>query len=121
MLTEQISMKTPAGTTLQLDNDLYDDGYLHIEYNKYYAVCDNRPLYHLTRKELLILFCLARAAGRPVAGLEIWIEVWGEVEYKIKTLRVYIANLRRKLAPHGLTVTSTTSAEYCLARTVADR
>jgi DNA-binding response OmpR family regulator len=107
-------MTTPASHSPRPDADIYDDGYLHIEYSRYYVVCGGQPLYQLARKELLILFCLARAAGRPVAGFEIWAEVWRNKKYDIKTLRVYITNLRRKLSPYSLMIVNQVNVGYSL-------
>src|SRR5438093_10089469 len=111
MLSGRISTGTLARVA-HPDADFYDDGYLYIEYDKYYVVCNNRHLYHLGRKQMLVLFRLARAGGRPVARLKIWADVWGNEEYKAQTLRVCIAKLRRKLAPYGLIIISPVSSEY---------
>jgi NAD(P)-dependent dehydrogenase (short-subunit alcohol dehydrogenase family) len=74
MLSGQISTGTLARATYP-DADVYDDGYLYIEYDKFYVACNNRPLYHLGRMQMLVLFRLAHAGGRPVARLKIWADV----------------------------------------------
>jgi DNA-binding response OmpR family regulator len=107
-------------TPAQPSADVYDDGHLYIEYNNFYIACNNRPLYHLGLKQMMILFRLARAGGRPVSRAKIWADVWGNEEYKAQTLRVCIAKLRRKLAPYGLTIIAPVSSEYCLARAASD-
>jgi DNA-binding response OmpR family regulator len=119
MLSGQISTGTLARAPYS-DADVYNDGYLYIEYDKFYVACNNRPLYHLGRMQMLVLFRLARAGGRPVARHKIWADVWGNEEYKAQTLRVCIAILRRKLAPYGLIIISPTRSEYCLARAASD-
>ena len=82
---------------------------------------DNRPLYHLGRKQMEVLFCLARAGGRPVARFKVWADVWRNEEYKAQTLRICIAKLRRKLEPYGLIIISPVSSDHCLARAVSDQ
>jgi DNA-binding response OmpR family regulator len=119
MLSGQSSTGTLARAPYS-DADVYDDGYLYIEYDKFYVACNNRPLYHLERMQMLVLFRLARTGGRPVAHHKIWADVWGNEEYKAQTLHVCIAILRRKLAPYGLIISSPVSSEYCLARAASD-
>jgi len=46
--------------------DIYDDGYLRVEHDKYYLACQGRPIYTLSRTEFLIISRLARDFGRPV-------------------------------------------------------
>jgi DNA-binding response OmpR family regulator len=120
MLSGQTSTAPLAGGVAQPDAEVYDDGYLYIEYNKFYIACDNRPLYHLGRKQMLILFHLARAGGRPAPRLKIWADAWGNEEYKAQTLRVCVAKLRRKLEPYGLAIIAPGSSEYYIARAASD-
>jgi DNA-binding response OmpR family regulator len=119
VLSGEISTDTPAHCAPPHDADVYDDGYLYIEYDRFYISCDNRPVYHLAMKQMLVLFRLARAGGSPVARLKLWADVWGSEEYKAQTLRVCVAKLRRKLAPYGLTIMAPAPSEYCLARSPA--
>src|SRR5262245_38512511 len=95
--------------------DIYDDGYLRVEHDNYYVACQGRPIYTLSRKEFLIISRLARDFGRPVNHLNLWSDVWGaQTEYKRSTLRVHIANIRRKLAPYGLDILPMVNIGYRL-------
>src|SRR5262249_43024547 len=97
----------------------YDDGYLRVEHESFYVSCGGRPLYHLSRREFLILSRLARGAGRPVTKEPIWAFVWGEdTAFNASTFRVHIANLRRKLAPYGLDIIAMVHVGYRLERVI---
>jgi two-component system, OmpR family, KDP operon response regulator KdpE len=52
---------------------------------------------HLTPLEHRILECLARHADRVVTHAQVLKEVWGPHQMDIRSLRVYVASLRRKL------------------------
>jgi two-component system KDP operon response regulator KdpE len=52
---------------------------------------------HLTPLEHRILECLARNADTVVTHTQVLKEVWGPHQADIRSLRVYVANLRRKL------------------------
>ena len=100
--------------------DVYDDGYLRVEHGSFYVSCGGRPLYHLSRREFLILSRLARARGRPVTKQQIWAFVWGnDVTFNASNFRVHIANLRRKLAPFELDIIAMVNVGYRLERVVA--
>jgi DNA-binding response OmpR family regulator len=98
--------------------DVYDDGCLRVEYNKYYAACDDKPLYNLTAKEFLILSRLVREIGRPVSQPEIWASVWGENEVfdheASNLLRVHLSTLRRKLSVFGVHILNRPNVGYTL-------
>ena len=101
-------------------DNVYDDGYLRVEYERFYVSCGGRPLYHLSRREFLILSRLVRAAGRPVTKEEIWACVWGDAAaFNASNFRVHIANLRRKLAPFELGIIALVNVGYRLERVVA--
>lgn len=100
---------------LQTENEVYDDGYLRVEYDHFYVACRGVPIYSISRKEFLILSYLLRANGRPVSHQDIWHYVWGEAEeFKDQVLRVHITNLRRKLTPYGIEITSMIGVGYYL-------
>lgn len=100
--------------------DVYDDGYLRVEHRSFYVSCEGRPLYHLSRREFLILSRLARGAGRPVTKEQIWAFVWGDAAaFNARNFRVHIANLRRKLAPFELDIVAMVNVGYRLERVVA--
>jgi len=98
--------------------DVYDDGCLRVEYNKYYVECADKPLYNLTVKEFLILSRLVREIGRPVPQSEIWASVWGENQAfdhdAYNLLRVNISTLRRKLRSFGLLIMVKPNIGYTL-------
>lgn len=98
--------------------DVFDDGCLRVEHNKYYAACDDKPLYNLTAKEFLILSRLVREIGRPVSQPEIWASVWGENQVfdheASNLLRVHISTLRRKLSNFGVQILTKPNIGYAL-------
>lgn len=97
--------------------DVYDDGYLRVEHQRFYVTFAGRPLYDLTRKEFFILSRLARQFGRAVRSEEVWQAAWGDgVAANLQTLRVHVATLRRKLAPFGLDVPAVVHTGYRLIR-----
>jgi DNA-binding response OmpR family regulator len=102
--------------------DVYDDGYLRVEHRSFYVSCGGQPLYHLSRREFLILSLLARAAGRPVTKEQIWAFVWGDTaSFNARNFRVHVANLRRKLAPFGLNIIAMVHVGYRLEKSVECR
>lgn len=100
---------------LQAENEIFDDGYLRVEYDHFYVACRGVPIYSISRKEFLILSCLLRANGRPLPHQEVWQYVWGNTEeFKDQVLRVHITNLRRKLTPYGVEIASMIGVGYYL-------
>jgi DNA-binding response OmpR family regulator len=99
--------------------DVFDDGCLRVEHDKYYVACAGRPLYNLTIKEFLVLSRLAREIGRPVPQRDLWASGWGEdAEFDDsagKILRVHVSTLRHKLKPFGLQIISKPSLGYILS------
>ncbi len=94
---------------------VYDNGYLRVEYDRYYVACRNVPIYSLCRKEFFVLTALLRGNGRPVQHQDLWHAVWGETEeVNLLVLRAQIANLRRKLMPYGIEIGSMIGVGYYL-------
>lgn len=107
-----------APSSAPKEEEVYDDGYLHVEHQRFYVTFAGRPLYDLTRKEFFILSRLARQFGRAVHAEEVWQAAWGDgVTANLRTLRVHVATLRRKLAPFGLDVPAVVHTGYRLIRT----
>ncbi|MFN7931093.1 MAG: helix-turn-helix domain-containing protein [Blastocatellia bacterium] len=79
--------------------NVYDDGYLRVEFDYFYVACRGAPIYALARQEFLIFAGLLRASGRSVARQTIWQEVWQGAELNDPALRERINTLRRKLKP----------------------
>lgn len=100
---------------LQIQEEVFDDGYLRVEYDHFYVACRGIPIYAISRKEFLILACLVRAKGRPVPHQEVWRSGWSEAEeFKDQVLRVHITNLRRKLTPYSVEIASMIGVGYYL-------
>ena len=82
------------------ENEIYDDGYLRVEYANYYVACGGRPIYNLSRVELLLFFTMVRNFDRLVTHEALWKAAWGnKTPYNVRTLRVQLSNLRLKLLP----------------------
>jgi len=112
--------RTGSAEQLQLgsshQDQVYDDGYLRVEHNCYYAAFKGSALL-LSRAEFLILSGLVRRIGRVVPSEALWIYVWGdEKRFNAEALRVYVCNLRKKIMPFGITVKSMVSVGYSLSR-----
>ena len=105
---------SPAG--LNQECDVYDDGFLHVEHDRYYVTCAGKPIFNLSRKEFLILSRLARGNGRVVTKEEVWISTWGNTEFNYNTFRVHIASLRRKVSPYGLDIVTVVHVGHRIAR-----
>ena len=110
-----VQQSTPEFMSTLQDVNVYDDGYLRVEYDNFYVTCRGLPLYSISRKEFLILACLLRANGRPLPHQELWRKVWGEEEgFKGQVLRVHITNMRRKLTPYDIEIASMIGVGYYL-------
>ncbi|MFN7928472.1 MAG: helix-turn-helix domain-containing protein [Blastocatellia bacterium] len=96
------------------DVNVYDDGYLRVEFDYFYLACRGAPIYSLGRKEFLIFACLLRAKGRPVQHQAIWQQVWQEENINDPALRVHINSLRRKLKPYGIEIHTMVGVGYYL-------
>jgi two-component system KDP operon response regulator KdpE len=90
------------GNAGQATNDVYDDGYLRVEHGYYYVACGGERLV-VTRKEFLIISCLARNAGQWVTREDLWGNTWGRrVPFGSGALRVNVHHTRRKLERFGV-------------------
>lgn len=95
-------------------DDVYDDGYLHVEHTAYYVSCAGTPI-KLPRTEFLIFSRLVRSPERIVAAGELWEYAWGnEKPLNAESLHVYIYRLRNKLAPFNLTIDTMVNVGYRL-------
>jgi DNA-binding response OmpR family regulator len=97
-------------------DEVYDDGYLRVEYATYYVACGGQPIYNLSRVELLLLFTMVRDFQRPVTHEALWEAAWGKTPPNLRNLRVQVSNLRLKLLPYGLNIISMTSVGYRLIK-----
>ena len=94
--------------------NVYDDGYLRVEYDVFYLACRGIPIYSISRLEFLIFACLLRANGRPVSHQEIWHQVWKAEDLKDNIIRVHVTNVRRKLKPFGINIMPMSGVGYYL-------
>ena len=93
--------------------EVYDDGYLYLEHDRFYLSFGGKPLYKLSRTDFKILSRLLRSPGRPVTGREIWQSVRGrEAEYNGSSLRVHLTYLRHKLSPYGVNIIHEAGSGY---------
>ena len=97
-------------------SDVYDDGYLRVEYDKYYIACGGNRV-SLPLKEFLVFSRLARSADRVVPSEEIWRSAWGDSPFNSLSLRVHIHRLRRTFQPFGFRIESMVGVGYCLSLT----
>ena len=106
-----------AGTVQPVDvlhDEVYDDGYLHIEHQNYYLTCDGEPVY-LPRVEFLLLSRLARSIERVVPSEDLWRAAWGaDKPLNGGSLHVYIHRLRNNLRPYHLRIDALVNVGYRL-------
>jgi DNA-binding response OmpR family regulator len=81
------------------EDEVYDDGYLRVEYASYYVACGGQPIYNLSRVEMLLFFPMVRNFERPVSYEALWTAVWGNAPLNMHTLRERVSKLRLKLLP----------------------
>ena len=99
-----------------IDDDVFDDGYLRIEYANYYLACAGQPVY-LPRVEFLLVSRLARSIGRVVASEDLWHAAWDDDKaLNCSSLHVYIHRLRNKLRPYDLQIDVLVNVGYRLVR-----
>jgi two-component system alkaline phosphatase synthesis response regulator PhoP len=108
----QVTQHSLAGNDQEAN--VYDDGYLRVEYDNYYVACAGTRI-SLPLKEFLIFSRLARNADRVVPSEEIWRSAWGDAKPNSLSLRVHIHRLRRTFQPFGLRIESMVGVGYCLA------
>jgi DNA-binding response OmpR family regulator len=116
--TQDYDMALTSGMEIEAP-DVYDDGCLRVEHNKFYAACAGQPLHNLRRKEFLILSRLVREIGRSVPQYALWAAAWGEDaefdESASNSLKAHICYLRRKLEPFGLQILTRPNIGYMLS------
>lgn len=90
----------------------YDDGWLHIDYGNFTAMCQ-RQVIKLTRKEFALLAILSRNKGRVVPREQLLDQVWGFEYYgEARTLDVHISGLRKKLGACGNSIETVIGIGY---------
>lgn len=100
---------------------VYDDGYLRVEYDSFYVAVGGRKL-KLGRTEFQLISILTRERDRYIPAETIWRHLWTENKpLNSKSLRVFIHNIRRRLAPFGIYIESMINVGYrLLASKVSD-
>lgn len=85
-------------------SNVYDDGYLRVEYENYYVAWKGRIL-RPTRAEFLIIARLTKTPERFVSSEELWEIVWGKKKkFNSESIKVYMYYLRQLLEPHGIKI-----------------
>jgi len=110
----RFSFNQPPEVSGDQVGNVYDDGYLRIEYDNYYVACGGRRV-SLPLKEFLIFSRLTRNLERTVTAQEIWRSAWNpNTPFNSLSLRVHIHRLRRTFRPFGLRIESMVGVGYCL-------
>lgn len=93
--------------------DVYDDGYLRIEYDNYFVSCNNQRV-KMARAEFLILSRLSQSPNRIVSYEELWNFAWGSSKpVSIESLKVYIYQLRQIFKPYNIQFETMVNVGYC--------
>ncbi len=80
-----------------VDNVLYDDGHMRLEWNGMRVLRDGEPV-ALTLTERRVLFRLVRSANEPVSAEQLLHDVWGtDSAEQLLYVKLYIWRLRQKL------------------------
>jgi DNA-binding response OmpR family regulator len=104
MPTKVTSLATLEPVIQDVETNVYDDGYLRVEHDNYFAACQGRLL-RLPRAEFLILSRLVQTPERIVTVEELWQHVWGDARaLNTESLHVYIYRLRSKIKPLGIKI-----------------
>jgi two-component system, OmpR family, KDP operon response regulator KdpE len=90
--TERNYLKSPA----QASKETYICDYLVVDYEKRKVLVDGKEV-HLTPIEYKLLLLLIENRGKVLTHRYILNQVWGYESHDTKGVRVYMANLRRKI------------------------
>jgi len=92
------------------DESVFVNGGLRIDYEKHTVTVDDIPV-SLTPTEFKIIVLLAQNAGKVLTHEHMCLQLWGPYDGASQTLRVNVANIRRKIEKKP------TSPEYILTQT----
>ena len=96
----------------EVDDEVYDDGFLRVEHSNYYVVCKGRRM-AFTRAEFLLLSRLARNPERVVESEQLWRYAWNDSKsYNSQSLHVHMYRLRKKFEPFGIRIENLTNVGY---------
>jgi DNA-binding response OmpR family regulator len=113
MLQQSGSVKSSRKSPQDHEN-IYDDGFLHIEYNNYFISCGGKTV-KLSRVNFLILSMLAKSIGHYVPAETIWRQLWIDGKpFNTESFKVYLCSLRRQLAPFDIRIDTKINTGYCL-------
>lgn len=97
---------------VQTADEIYDDGFLHVEHDNYYVECGGVNL-KLSRGEFLIISLLTRKIERYVGTDAIWKYLWNDSRpLNAESVKVSIYNLRCKLKPYGIKIETMANVGY---------
>lgn len=114
MSITEVALAQRESQMQQVAGDVYDDGYLRVEHDRYYVACGGQSL-KLARTEFLILSRLARSPERIVTAEELWEYAWGsDKPVNTESLHVYIYRLRNKLAACKISIDTMVNVGYRL-------
>ena len=103
-----------GGSPKHVIENVYDDGYLRVEHEKYYVACGGASI-RLPRTEFLIFSRLVRTPERIVTSAQLWEHAWGATKpVNAESLHVYIYRLRHKLAACNLIIDTMVNVGYRL-------
>lgn len=94
--------------------DVYDDGFLRVEHDKYHISCGGEAI-KLRRCEFLIVSLLAQNAERYMSMQAIWNHLWrGRKDFNHESLKVIVSRLRRTLEPFDIRIETMVTFGYKL-------
>jgi DNA-binding response OmpR family regulator len=97
-----------------VNNEIYDDGCLHVEFNHYFVTCRGTYL-ELTKTEFLLIARLVRNMDRIVKFQDLWESAWpADKSLNLASLHVYMFKVRRKLLPFGLRIENMINVGYSI-------
>jgi len=101
-------------TSIHNPEEIYDDGFLHVEHNNYHVECDGVNL-KLSRGEFLIISLLTQKIERYVSAETIWNYLWNENRpLNLESIKVSIYKLRCKLKPFDIKIETMANVGYRL-------
>jgi len=99
-------------TQTEETSDFYDDGFLRVEYESFYATWKGN-LIRLSRSDFLIISRLVQKRERFVSSKELWSLVWSDrKKYNDESIRVYMCKVRQHLEPLGMKIENLAGVGY---------
>lgn len=99
--------------------NIYDDGFLRVEYENYYLSCKNQMI-KLTRGDFLVTSFLVKNIENYVPADTIWEFLWGKSKpLNFESLKVHLSRIRQKLSPFGIRIENKPNCGYKLTARVS--